>query len=169
MDTDPVVDTDELNWRRQNPGGEYDAQIKDVSDSTPLEQLGLRLYRLEPGQAAWPFHAHMANEEVILIQQGEGTLRYGDEEYEVSAGDCLSFPADPDGPHKLKNTSDRELRYLCVSTMNEPDAIRYPDSEKIGVFAGEPPGGESDQRAFQGVYDINHEKSYWEGEVPEDD
>jgi hypothetical protein len=52
MDNDPVVDTDELNWRRQNPGGEYDAQIKDVSDSTPLEQLGLRLYRLEPGQAA---------------------------------------------------------------------------------------------------------------------
>lgn len=164
-----VLNIDDVEWRRQNPGGEYDAKIKDLSDSTILEQLGLRLYELAPGKSAWPFHAHMANEEVIFIQEGEGTLRFEEDEYDVSEGDCLSFPADPDSPHKLTNTSDRVLRYLCASTMRQPDAIRYPDSEKIGIFAGEPPGGESDDRSFQGVYDTNCEKDYWEDEVPEDE
>lgn len=168
-DDEAIVNVDELDWRRQNPGGDFDADVKDVSEETSLRKIGLRLYRLKPGKTAWPFHAHLANEEVIYVQDGEGTLRYADTEYTVSTGDCLAFPADPDCPHQLVNTSDRDLRYLCVSTMVEPDAIRYPDSEKIGVFAGEPPGGSSEDRDFEGIYSTQAEQGYWEGEISEED
>ena len=34
------------------------------------------------------------------------------------------------------NVSDTTLRYLCFSTMVEPDVMIYPGSEKIGAFVG---------------------------------
>lgn len=164
-----VFDSDSLDWRRQHPGGDFDVEVRDISDKTPLEKLGFRAYRLKPGKKAWPFHAHLANEEMIFIQEGEGTLRFGEEEYSVSAGDCLSFPTGPEYAHQLINTSDEDLYYLCVSTMIEPDAMVYPDSNKLGVFSGDPPGGDSEKRDFSGFFDMNASRDYWDGEIPEDE
>jgi uncharacterized cupin superfamily protein len=165
MSGDVVIESDEIDWRTQSPGGNFEAFIKDLTDSSGLEQLGLRLYKINPGKTAWPFHAHTANEEVIFIQDGEGTLRIGEERKQVSAGDVLCFPTDPNCPHQLINDSDEILRYLSVSTMIEPEAIVYPDSNKIGVLAGEPPGGDSEERTIDSYLDANASYDYWDGEI----
>jgi uncharacterized cupin superfamily protein len=165
MSEETIVDSENVDWRTQSPGGDFEAEIKDVTDHSLLEELGLRLYRVEPGKTAWPFHAHMANEEVILLQEGEGTLRLGEREVSVSAGDVLCFPADPDYPHQLINDGDEVMQYVCVSTMFEPEAITYPDSGKVGVLSGEPPGGESDERTFEGYFDATERYEYWDGEL----
>ncbi|MFB6357082.1 MAG: cupin, partial [bacterium] len=73
MDTEPIVNTEQVEWRRQSPGGQFDAEIRDVSQETGLEKIGFRQYRISPGKSAWPYHSHMANEEAIFIQKGEGT------------------------------------------------------------------------------------------------
>ena len=49
----------------------------------------------------------------------------------------MTFPAArEEGAHQLVNVSDTTFRYLCFSTMVEPDVMIYPGSEKIGAFVG---------------------------------
>jgi uncharacterized cupin superfamily protein len=49
----------------------------------------------------------------------------------------VTFPAArEEGAHQLVNVSDTTFRYLCFSTMVEPDVMIYPGSEKIGAFVG---------------------------------
>jgi len=50
-----------------------------------------------------------------------------------------------------------------VSTMVEPDVTVYPDSGKVGVFVGAPPGGEGD-RPVHGYYRHEDAVDYWAGE-----
>ena len=61
------------------------------------------------------------------------------------------------------NDSEGALRYLMFSTMAEPDLTVYPDSGKMGVYAGSPPGGR-DERTLEGYYRIDDDVDYWEGE-----
>lgn len=160
----PIVRRGEMEPRTQAPCGDFQADIEDLSDRLPLDNLGIRRYHLEAGHRAWPFHAHLANEELIVIEQGTGIVRYGDDRLEVSDGDVVGFPASPKGAHQLTNTSDDALIYLCISTMREPDVTLYPDSDKLGVLAGEPPGGDSGDRSFETYLDNSQSLDYWEGE-----
>jgi uncharacterized cupin superfamily protein len=50
------------------------------------------------------------------------------------------------------------LRYLCFSTMREPEVLVYPDSDKIGV-RGEAPGAPNKNLRADAEVD------YWEGET----
>jgi hypothetical protein len=44
--------------------------------------------------------------------------------------------------------------------MNEPDVTVYPDSGKIGVFVGAPPGGR-EERSVHGYYNRDDDVDYW--------
>jgi hypothetical protein len=56
------------------------------------------------------------------------------------------------------------LRYLCFSTMIEPDVMVYPDSGKIGLFAGSAPGGPKEKRTLSKFLRSDAEIGYYEGE-----
>lgn len=53
---------------------------------------------------------------------------------------------------------------LCFSTMIEPDITAYPDSSKIGVFAGAAPGGVKEKRTLNAYFPSDGETDYWDGE-----
>ncbi len=136
---------------------------KQLGDASDGKQLGCSLYRLSPGHESWPYHYHTANEEAMYVLAGTGTLRLDDDTYSIEEGDYVAFPAEESGGHKVINDSDAPLRYLVLSTMNEPDVTVYPDSEKLGVFVGSPPGGR-DERSLDGYYGIGDDVDYWSGE-----
>ena len=81
----------------------------------------------------------------------------------LSAGDYVALPADERGAHRVVNDGDDVLRYLVVSTMVEPDVTVYPDSAKVGVFVGAPPGGEGD-RPVHGYFRQADAVDYWSEE-----
>jgi mannose-6-phosphate isomerase-like protein (cupin superfamily) len=56
-------------------------------------------------------HYHRRTEEIYLFTAGSGRMRLGDEEFDVSAGDCVVIP--PGAPHKLWATDGTELILLC--------------------------------------------------------
>lgn len=56
------------------------------------------------------------------------------------------------------------LRYLAVSTMEDPDAMGYPESGKFAVFVGPPPGGSKAGRSFEHIGRTGDAVGYWEGE-----
>jgi len=101
-----------------------------------------------------------ANEEMFVILEGEGTLRYEGRTYPVRPGDVIAAPTGK--AHQLLNTSTAELRYLAISTMIEPEISEYPDSNKRGMMAGSPPGRRP-YPLFVAV-PIDAEVEYWEGE-----
>jgi len=157
-----IVDADEMDWTHRDEGG-MDLRRKKLAVATGGEDIGASLYELPPGEKAWPYHYHTGNEEALYVLAGEGALRLDGERHALSAGDYAALPADERGAHRVINDGDEVLRYLAVSTMNDPDVIVYPDSEKIGAFAGAPPGGEG-ERDVHGYFRREDAVGYWDGE-----
>ena len=162
--TDPINEAD-LEWREYDEGPARFGR-KRLAEAAGGERLGCSLYELPPGERAWPYHYHAANEEAMYVLAGSGRVRGPDGETAVTAGDYLAFPVGEDGGHHVANDSEEPLRYLMLSTMVEPDVTVYPDSGKFGVYAGAPPGS-SGERTVSGYYRLEDDVDYWEGESGE--
>jgi uncharacterized cupin superfamily protein len=134
---------------------------KKLGAATGGEDIGCSLYRLPAGERSWPYHYHTGNEEAMYVLSGRGTLRLAGEEHGLSADDYVALPADERGAHRVVNDSDDPLTYLAISTMNEPDVTVYPDTDRIGVFAGSPPGSD-EERTVHGYYRREDTDSYWD-------
>ncbi|MXR50734.1 cupin domain-containing protein [Halovenus sp. WSH3] len=154
------VDESELDWTEYDED-ETTFRRKELGDAAGTDQLGCSLYELPPGEKSWPYHYHTANEEAIYVLAGAGQVRTPDGTRSVSEGVFVSFPADESGGHRVINDTDEPLRYLAVSTMNEPDVTLYPDKEMFGVYVGSPPGGR-DERTFEGYFPTDAETEYWD-------
>lgn len=164
MADEQIVDATDLDWTDVDHG-ERAFRRKQLGEATSNDSLGCSLYELSDGKRAWPRHYHTGNEEAVFVLEGEGTLYLGPEgeEHTLSAGDYVALPADERGTHEIEGDAGG-LRYLVVSTMNEPDITVYPDGEKVGVFAGSAPGGEGDERTLSGYLDKTAELPYWDDE-----
>jgi uncharacterized cupin superfamily protein len=129
------------------------------------ELLGASVYELPPGEATWPFHLHYANEELLVVLEGSPSLRTADVERELAPGDAALFRRGREGAHQVINRSDRTARVLVVSTMVEPEIGEYPDSGKIGLFAGAAPGAPTPPGVLEAFYRLE-EVDYFDGEPP---
>lgn len=164
MDHPNVVNENELEWGEQSRSERFGHYRKALGSAARGEKLGCSLYEVPPGRRAWPYHYHLANEEAIYVLDGSGTLRIGREEVALSRGDYVALPVGEAGAHQIINTSGEPLRYLCLSTMVEPDVLIYPDSGKVGLFAGSAPGGPKEKRTLNKYLRADAEVDYFEGE-----
>lgn len=97
------------------------------------ELIGAGMYELEAGGRLWPYHTHHANEEWLIVVQGNPTLRTPDGEQALRGGDVVCFPRGREGAHQVINRSAEAIRVLMLSTLIAPDIVEYLDSEKIGA------------------------------------
>ncbi|MFB6121699.1 MAG: cupin domain-containing protein [Halobacteriaceae archaeon] len=154
------VSADELEWTERE---EMALKRKQLGAAAGGEELGCSLYELPAGRRSWPYHYHTGNEEALFVLDGAGTIRLAGGSYPLDAGDYVALPASEDGAHRVVNDGDGPLRYLMVSTMRDPDVTVYPDSEKVGVFAGAPPGGDG-ERTVHGYFREEDAVDYWTDE-----
>jgi uncharacterized cupin superfamily protein len=119
------------------------------------ELLAASVYELEPGQKSFPYHAHHANEELLVVLDGEVTLRDAEGEHALMRGDTRVFNRGLPGGHQLRNDGDAPARVLMASTLVAPDVVDYPDSGKAG-FAG--------PTVERGIFKRASAVDYWEGE-----
>ena len=146
-------------------GDRFEARLARISNQLGAKMLSYNLTEVAPGKRAFPFHSHHANEEFFFITEGEGSLRFGSDEYPVETGDLIACP--PGGPevaHQLINTGSAPLRYLALSTNIGTDVNQYPDSGKFGVVAGYEPGMRVQDAPFGGFFAEEGRIDYWEGE-----
>jgi mannose-6-phosphate isomerase-like protein (cupin superfamily) len=73
-----------------------------------------------PAGGATVEHFHRVSEEIYYFVSGSGRMRLGDEEADVSAGDCVVIP--PGVRHKLWAAEDAELVLLCCCAPAYSDA-----------------------------------------------
>ena len=154
------INQDDVDWKEYDQG-ENAFRRKELAAATDGEQLGCSLYELDPGKRSWPYHYHTANEEALYVLGGSGLVRLDGDDYRLEAGDYVALPADESGGHQVVNDGDATLRYLAMSTMEEPDVTIYPEMEKFGVYVGSPPGGR-EERDFEGYYPIDADVDYWD-------
>lgn len=160
-----ILNLDDAAFEAHEHGEKFAARDAPLGPSVGAKLLGYSLIAVPPGKRAYPLHNHHVNEEMFLVLEGEGTVRIGGEQYPIRKGDVIAAP--PGGPqtaHQIINTSDRELRYLAVSTMIPQEVVEYPDSGKIGVTVGCAPGGDPARRTFRFIGRPGERTDYWDGE-----
>ena len=155
---DPV-NVDDVDWE-ETDREEARFRRKRLAPAAGGERLGTSLHEIPPGGRAWPYHYHAGNEEALYVLAGRGRLRTPDGEHDLRPGDYVAFPTGERGAHRVSNPGDEPLRYLVVSTMQDPDVTVYPDSEKIGVYGGSPPGG-TGERDVDGYFRRADAVDYW--------
>jgi len=93
--------------------------------------IGASLSEVEPGSKLWPYHAHHANEEWVIVLRGEPTLRTPESEQVLKEGDVACFRRGKDGAHQIINRTDSPVRVLMLSSMIPGEVIEYLDTGKI--------------------------------------
>ena len=135
----PFVNLDEVVFNDIEDNGRYTSRRAQFSAGIGARKLGYNLTVLPPGKTQCPFHSHRAEEEMFLILDGEGELRFGDQRYRIRKHDVIACPTGgPEVAHQITNTGPTDLRYLALSNNEAVEVCEYPDSNKVGVFASEP-------------------------------
>jgi uncharacterized cupin superfamily protein len=115
----------------ENPEGRV-----DVARAVGSTATAMFIYDLAPGQGSSPYH-YEYEEEWLLVVEGSVVVRTPDGEQALERGDLVRFAAGPAGAHKVMNRSDAPARTLLFSSSRVPAVSVYPDSDKIGVWAGD--------------------------------
>ena len=137
MTSIPKINIDEVEATEFGDGGKFEARLVRIAHRIGAKKLGYNITVVPAGKCAFPFHQHHANEEMFFILKGEGTLRYGEQTFALREGDFVACPPGTGCGHQVINSSKSELRYLAVSTNQSPEVCEYPDSGKIGSYAGD--------------------------------
>lgn len=125
------------------------------------ELIGASLWEVSPGEAAYPYHFHYADEELVIVLSGRPSLRTPEGIRELETGEAVHFPLGEEGGHQIFNRTDEVATFLAISSHGRPDVVVYPDSNKIGVGERLPRGG--GLRAF---FTRDSAVNYWTGEEP---
>ena len=125
------------------------------------QRLGLSLWEVPSGQAAYPYHAHLTEEEILVVLEGRPSLRTPDGWSELERGDVVTFLRGEAGAHQIVNRTDEPVRFLAASTGGEPDVVIQPDSGKIGAFERRPDGG-----GMRLWFRREDQREYYDGESP---
>jgi uncharacterized cupin superfamily protein len=108
-----------------------------VGKAIGATRLGLSIYDLPTGQAICPYHFEWTDEEWLIVIAGTPTLRMPEGERILEPGDTVCFPEGPDGAHHIRNDAEGVARVALLSTKNGVGVAEYPDSDKVGVWAGD--------------------------------
>jgi uncharacterized cupin superfamily protein len=138
-----------------DPDG-FRSGLADVSQAVGGEALAVKVYELPSGESVCPYH-YEYEEEFLLVLDGTVVIRTPAGEEELAHGEMVCFPSGPTGAHKATNRSDAVARVMMFSSTREPSVAVYPDSNKIGVWPGNPDDNVMLRRADGDV-------DYWAGE-----
>lgn len=134
----PFVNLDDVEFTDVEENGYYTSRRAQFSADIGARKLGYNLTVLPPGKAQCPFHSHRGEEEMFLILEGEGELRFGDQRYRIRKHDVIACPTGgPEVAHQIINTGGTEMRYLALSNLVDIEACEYPDSNKVLICANE--------------------------------
>ena len=121
-------------WRPSNQMG---VENTDLAKQLGAAKLGMRLWRLAPGQASTR-HRHFDQEELYVLLEGTGRVRVDDELLTLAPLDALLVG--PDSARQVFNDTDADALWLVAGAppeaantleMSEETLRRlYPDGPK---------------------------------------
>jgi uncharacterized cupin superfamily protein len=114
------------------------------------DRLGATVYELGPGNFT-PYHFHHAAEEMLVVLDGEMTMKMEDGERPVRRGEVVIFPVGPAGAHGFRNDGEGRCRFLMASSGQAPEVAEYPELGQITAQA--PTASQTGDRLWF-IYDV---------------
>ena len=126
-------------WRPSNQMG---VDNTDLAKQLEATKLGMRMWRLAPGQAS-TWHRHRDEEELYVLLEGTGRIRVEGEEESLTLGPMDSLLIEPTTLRQVFNDTGEDALWLVTgappdfakgaSTLDMDDetlAYMYPDGPK---------------------------------------
>ena len=88
----PIMNLDDVEFDDIEENGLYTSKRGQIAAHIGAKRLGYNLTVLPPGKAQCPFHCHHGEEEMFLVIDGEGELRFGDKSYPIRKHDVIACP-----------------------------------------------------------------------------
>ena len=158
----PNVFEPEFDERSSDREG-FSYRATQVGVQAGSERLGASVYELSPGNSMFPYHYHLANEELLIVLRGRPHLRTAEGWGQLEEGEVVAFPRGERGAHQLVNRTEEDVRLLMISEMRSPDIPVYPDTGKVGVREHAPGSGRDGMRLN---FRMDDGLDYWEDERP---
>ena len=110
----------------------HDAACKDrisrrLGEFARFTNLGVNHVRLLPGAWSSQRHWHSAEDEFVVVIEGEVVLVTDAGEEVLRAGDCAAFKAGTQDGHHAQNRSDKDAVLIAISARSDEDFGEYPD------------------------------------------
>ena len=121
----PIMNLDDVAFDDVEENGIYTSSRGQISDHIGARKLGYNLTVVPPGKIQCPFHCHHGEEEMFLILEGEGELRFGDQRTNAEVDACEY----PDSQKVLVYAGPRGSRGLRKMFRAE-STVDYYDREK---------------------------------------
>jgi len=144
---------------RDQPG--FVAKRARLSRQTGAVSLGLSLWEVPAGEAAYPYHFHLSEEELVIVLEGRPSLRTPEGWRDLEPGEVVAFLVGEEGAHQLVNRTAEAVRFLAFSPSGMPDVVLYPDSGKVGAFERKPDGS-----GLRAMFRMDDAVDYYDGETP---
>jgi len=104
-----------------------DIDRRGLSDPLGMTDFALNRYRLDPGERfSGGMHAHMDQEEVFVILEGEATFETMDGEVTVGEAEVIRFA--PGEFQSGKNDSDGEVVAFAMGAPRDSEDVRLPQN-----------------------------------------
>jgi len=100
--------------------------VARLGPAAGLGDFGVSHVRLDPGAWSSQRHWHEAEDEVVVMLEGEAVLVEEDARTMLRAGDIATFAKGVANGHHLVNESDRPARFLAFGRV-PAGACHYPD------------------------------------------
>jgi len=104
---------------------------KVLGDLFGLDQFGVNLTTLPPGQWSALRHWHQKEDEFIYVVSGELVLIDDRGEHQLTAGMCAGFPAGEKNGHHIVNNSDQPGSFIEIGIRSKIEHVEYPDVDLI--------------------------------------
>jgi uncharacterized cupin superfamily protein len=100
-----------------------------------LSDFGVQIITLQPGAWSSQRHWHEAEDEFLMMLEGEAMLVEDEGEMPIRAGECAMFlKAVPNG-HHLINRGQTPVKFLVVGAKGSNGDCHYPDIDLVADFA----------------------------------
>lgn len=148
-------------WDQQRDKEGFSRVRAFVGRQAGAEKLGVSVWEMQPGEAAYPYHFHYVEEEAVIVLSGKPSLRTPHGWRDLEPGELVVFPVGPSGAHQLVNRTEETIRILCLSSNSEVEIVRYVDSDKTGTWVNR---GQADE--VREIFERDTAVDYWHGENP---
>ena len=120
-------------WRPSNQMGVLNT---DLAKQLDAQDLGARVWRLQPGQASTR-HRHAEQEELYLVLEGTGRIRIGDDV--LSLEPLSALLVEPRAVRQVFNDTDGDALWLVVGAPPEPANTKEMTEEQLADLYPEGP------------------------------
>jgi uncharacterized cupin superfamily protein len=110
--------------------------VQRLGQAGGLTQYGVNLVTVEPGAKSSLRHWHLAEDEFVMVTEGELVLVQDEGEYLMRPGACAAFAAGDRNGHQFLNRTAAPARFLVVGSRAAHEVVTYSDVDMVVEVQG---------------------------------